>query len=41
MTNTGVSPRSSVRFKSRATTGATTRPMAYMQNIVKPGTQKA
>ncbi len=41
ITNTGVSPRSSVRFRSSATRGAATRPMAYMQNIVKPGTQNA
>src|SRR5437870_12682660 len=41
MTKGGVSPRSSVRFRSSATNGATTRPMAYMANMVTPGTHQA
>src|SRR5207245_856756 len=40
MTNAGVSPRSSVRFSNRATRGAVTRPIAYMANIVTPGTHQ-
>ena len=38
MTKTGVSPRNRVRLSNRATSGATTRPIAYMANIVSPGT---
>jgi len=41
ITKTGVSPRSSVRLRAKATSGATTRPTAYIANIASPGTHQA
>ena len=36
-----ISPRSSVRFRARATSGATVNPIRYIPNSVSPGTHQA
>src|SRR5216683_2840901 len=40
MTKGGVSPRKSVRLSKSAMAGAVIRPIAYIENIVKPGTHQ-